>query len=85
MTRKLTPAESARIACGLSLQQVARYCRTSVAAIRRLERAGRGWSYHRADRLAKLYHCSIDVFPPGGATRKLSPSVLRALAKERAK
>lgn len=82
-TRRPKPAEQAREAAGLPLEQVARYCRTSPAAIRRLERAGRGWSYQRAVRLAKLYGCPLDVFPPGGPTRPLSPSVRRALQEEK--
>lgn len=82
-TRGPTPARAARERAGYSLEAVARYCRTSVSAIQRLESAGRGWSDERAERLARLYGCSIEAFPAGGATRPLSPSVLAALRRER--
>jgi transcriptional regulator with XRE-family HTH domain len=80
MTRRRppTPAQRARIACGLTLEQVARYLRCTPAALDRLERAGQGWSYVRAVRLSQLYGCPIEFFPPAGPTRKLSPSLLRA-------
>lgn len=64
--RPPTPAELARAQCGLTLAAVARYLRTSEGALRRLERAGRGWSYDRAVKLARLYGCSLEAFPPGG-------------------
>lgn len=78
-----SPARLAREAAGLSLAQVARYLRTTESALDRLERAGRGWSYARAVKLARLYRCSIECFPPGGPARKLSPSVLAVLEGER--
>lgn len=71
MRRAPSPAQVAREKAGYSLEQAARYCRTSPAAIRRLERAGHGWSYLRADRLAKLYHCPIECFPGVGAGKRL--------------
>jgi hypothetical protein len=74
-----SPAKLAREQAGLTVEAVARYCRTTASAIRRREGAGRGWSYYLADRLSRLYGCSIDRFPPDGPTRPLSPSVLREL------
>jgi transcriptional regulator with XRE-family HTH domain len=80
--RAESAAERARTAAGYSVEQAARYCRTTPSAIRRLERAGRGWSDERAERLARLYGCSIEAFPAGGKTRPLSPSVLAAIRRE---
>jgi len=79
MTPRRAPsaAQRAREAAGLSLEQVARFLRTTPAAIRRLERAGRGWSDDRAERLARLLGCPIEAFPTGGKIRPLSPSVIR--------
>ena len=84
MTPRRAPsaAQRAREQAGYTLAQAARYCRTSEAAIARLEAAGRGWSDERAERLARLYGCSIDCFPAGGKTRKCSPSVLAAMRSD---
>lgn len=66
-----TPAQLAREQAGYSLAQVARYCRTSEAAIQRLESAGRGWGYLRAERLAQLYHCPLECFPGPSVGKRL--------------
>lgn len=66
-------AELARLAAGYSVADVARFLRTSEAAVRRMERTGRGWSLARAERLAWLFRCRIEAFPAGGKTRPCAP------------
>lgn len=73
-------ATQAREARALSVEAVARMLRTTPEALRRLERYG-GWSYLRAEKLARLYGVSVDCFPPRGATRRLAPSILREMRR----
>lgn len=73
-------ATQAREGKGLTLAAVARMLRTTPEALRRLERYG-GWSFLRAEKLARLYGVSVDCFPPRGATRRLAPSILREMRR----
>lgn len=73
--RRPALAQLAREARGLTLEQVARMLRTSPDALHRLERGG-GWSYLRAEKLARLYQVSIECFPgPGAGKRRCSVRV----------
>lgn len=57
----MTPAESARISAGLSVEQAARRARVCPQYLRAVERRG-GASYGLAMRLAAIYGVSANVF-----------------------
>lgn len=58
---RITPATQARNNVGLTLKQAARRARVGDSYLRRIELHG-GASYVLAQRLARLYQCSIHVF-----------------------
>ena len=66
---RITPSRQARIAAGLSLEQVARRMRITVPYLRGLE-ARNSFSFILAERLAALYSVQIDLFLP---TARLTP------------
>lgn len=70
--RRPTPAEAALAESGLTVEQVARYLRTSVPRVRRLLRHG-GWSDLRAATMAAVLRVPIEYFPPHRTrTRRMS-------------
>jgi hypothetical protein len=56
----MTPAEAARIASGLTIEEAARRARVCPAYVRRAEKHGA--CYTLALRLSRIYGCPVDHF-----------------------
>jgi hypothetical protein len=59
----VTPSRAARLDAGLTLDAVARRLDLTVDYLRRCECRQR-WPWHLANRLARLYACSLNAFLP---------------------